>query len=34
MPPPVRKDVYFRSLYASNPDFGRLAAQDADFRPM
>lgn len=30
----LSKDVYFRFLYASEPDFQRLALHDADFRAM
>lgn len=29
-----RGDEYFRSLYAKEPDFQRLALQDADFKAM
>lgn len=29
-----RGDEYYRSLYAKEPDFHRLALQDADFKAM
>lgn len=34
MAPPRREDEYYRGLYAKEPDFHRLALQDADFKAM